>query len=335
MMQHNIRRVVRDLARIGAAISAVMWVANLRAGRHASAAGFDASTLQLQVPPGTAAHGQPLAAGASATPFALAPPAGASCSGDSATGGYRVQSYIVPASVDPGTLTFDSSGPTPQDTGVNVRLPLFSSIGGSPFIDQTTAVATTAGGEGLLTGLPSFSFAVLGTDGPALLPAGTYNVGLACTLGVPSPTQEDKFWNVQMTFAADPTDQPSGITWTVVGTEPPPPSTTATSPATVAASIPAAATPATTTSTPGATDSTTASTTGSSTTSTTIRLGSTTTTAAVQQVAGAAGASNGGTSAGSATSRLAIVMWIAALLVLGRMAVLVTRPLRTRRREAR
>lgn len=340
-MPLNIRRVARDLARIGAAMSAVIGVASLRVGRHASAAGVDAGALQVLVPPGTAAQGQPLAAGGSATPFALEPPAGASCQGDSATGGYRVQSYIVPVRVDPGTLTFDSSGPAPQGTGVDLRLPLFSSVGASPYVDQTTAVATTAGGPGLVTGLPSFSFAAFGADGPAFVPPGIYNVGLVCTLGVPSATQEDRFWNVQMTFAVDPNDVPSGITWTVVSTEPPLSGTTASSPTAVADTIPTSILAPSATTVSGAVSSATSSiptssTITSPTTSTTIPVGATSSTSSVEATAGGTSPSSEDTATDSGTSRLAVAVWVAvAALVLAGTTVLVTRAVRAHRGKAR
>ena len=337
-MHLNVRRVARDLARIGAAMSAVIGVASLRAGRHASAAGVDAGALQVLVPPGTAAQDQPLAAGGSAAPFALAPPAGASCTGDSATGGYRVQSYIVPAGVDPGTLTFDSSGPAPQGTGADLRLPLFSSIGASPFVDQTTAVATTTGGPGLVTGLPSFSFAAFGADGPTFVPPGIYNVGLACTMGVASSAQQDRFWNVQMAFAVNPNDVPSGITWTVVATEPSLSVTITSSSSAVADSIPTSIPASSATTVSGAIPSTTSSTITSatvtaSTTSTTIPLGATSSTGPVEAVTGGASPSSPNTSTDSGTSRLAV--WVAVALVLAGMAVLVTRAVRARGGEAR
>jgi hypothetical protein len=339
-MNFNIRRVARDLARIGAAVSAVIGVTSLRAGRHASAAGIDAGALQVLVPPGTAAQGQPLAAGGSATPFALAPPAGASCQGDSATGGYRVQSYIVPAGVDPGTLTFDSSGPAPQGTGGDLRLPLFSSIGASPFVDQTTAVATTTGGPGLVTGLPSFSFAAFGTDGPTFVPPGIYNVGVACTLGAPSTTQQDRYWNVQMTFAVDRNDVPSGITWTVVATEPPLSVTTTTTAIAVADTIPTSTPAPSATTVPGVVEtptssSITASTITASTTSTAIRVGSTSSTTSVEAAAAGTGTSSRDTATDSGTSSLAVAIWVVVALALGGTGALVARVVRVRRGEAR
>jgi hypothetical protein len=219
MIQLDTRRAARGLTRAAATFSAAILMVSTGSASTAAAAGINAGSLQVVVPPGTAGDGQPLAAGGSATPFALVPPAGASCTGDSATDGYRVQSYMVPASVDPSTLTFDSTGPVPQGSGAGLRMPLFSSTE-TPFVDATTALATTPGGGGLLTGLPPFSFSAFGANGPAFVPAGTYNVGIACTLGNASATQQDRFWNVPISIVVDPTDAPSGITWSLADAPP-------------------------------------------------------------------------------------------------------------------
>ena len=311
------RRIGRDLVRIGAVLSAAMCVVTMGSTHDSMAAGVNAGALQVVVPPGTANEGQPLTSGGSATAFALAPPAGASCKGDSATGGYRVQSYIVPASVDPSTLTFDSGGPIPPGTGANLRFPLFSSVGGSPFVDQTTAVATTPGGGGLLTGLPPFSFAAFGADGPSFVPAGTYNLGFACTLGAASATQQDRFWNVRMTFAVDPTDQPSGITWTLAAPAPPPSSTSSTT----AATTPPSSTSSTIAATPASASS-------SSSSSTPAAQSASSSSIALQSLAAARAPSGSSGLASTGSSPLPIAAWAILLLVFGRIAILLGRRLR-------
>ncbi|MSY75935.1 MAG: hypothetical protein F2659_01575, partial [Actinobacteria bacterium] len=224
------RRVARDLARAGTVVSAALFLVSLTQATWpnaaVSAAAQNAGNAQI-LAPSEVTLGAPLASGGSATVFALTPPSGASCTGDSTAGGYRVQSYIVPASVDPATLTFGPQGPLPAGTGANLRQPLFSGAG-TPIVNKTTAVASAPGGGGLLTGMPTISFGVFGASGPQIIPAGTYNVGFACTLGLASATQLDKYWNAQMTFAVDSADKPSGITWTaVVGSTPATTTTTA------------------------------------------------------------------------------------------------------------
>ena len=315
------RRIARDVARAGTALSSAMLMLSVigavGSDSPAAAVAQNAGSLQILVPPGTAAAGQPLTSGASATTFALTPPVGASCTGDTATGGYRMQTYMVPASVDPSTLTYGGTGPIPAGTGVAFRQPLFSS--GNPFVNGTTGVATQAGGGGLLTGLPAFSFGLFGASGPQIVPTGIYNLGVACTVGSASATQLDKYWNVQLTFAASPSDVPSGITWTATG------GSTTTTTTTVAQ--------ATTTTTPGAT-----TTTAAAATTTTIRSGVTTTTLA------GSGASTTTTllGSGSATTTtvnalnlprtgsasVALWMWAVLLVVFGRMALLLGRPIR-------
>lgn len=310
------RRSVRNLARAGAVVSTAMLMVNIAgvvgAGGQMVSAATNAGAVHVVVPPGTAAEGQPLSSGGSATAFALAPPSGVACTGDSATGGYRIQSYMVPAAVDPATLTFDANGPLPAGTGANYRQPMYSA-GGTPFVNATTGIATATSPGGLLTGIPAFAFDLFGAAGPTVVPAGTYNLGFACTLGTASATQLDKYWNVQFTFAADPADAPSGITWTVI-----------------------AGTPATTTTTVAA-GATTTTTIKSGTTTTTAKPATSTTVATTTAtIAAATPTTVRSGSAGSTTGRipttgsspLPIALWAILLLMFGRMAILVGRPLK-------
>ncbi len=140
------------------------------------------------LPAGSPADGtntlSPLSFANSAT-FNLTPPAGAACQGDSASGGYRWQTFMVPSSVDAGTLTYNASGPI-APAGVTFTQPLFAA--GSPVVQRTTAVTS-----GVLTPIPVFSF-------PAGLPvpAGSYDVGYACTLaGVTT-----RYWETPITVTS-------------------------------------------------------------------------------------------------------------------------------------
>lgn len=342
-----LRRTGSDLGRVGIAVAATTLalglISAMDSGLRASAAAQNAGALQVLAPPNAANAGQSLVGGGSATKFALSPPVGAACTGDSATAGYRVQSYIVPASVDPSTLTFDSNGPVPAGTGVALRQPLFATS--TPFVNRTTAVAATAGGDGLLVGLPEFSFAVFAPTGAQVVPPGIYNVGYACTLGPASATQLDKYWNVQLTFAADPNDLPAGITFTVVApttpttpapTTPTTPTTPATTPTTPATTP---TTPATTPTTPATTPTTVATTTTStiagtgSGTTTTVKFGPSSTASTVQNGVGAVPITTKLATTGS--SPLPIMIWAILLLVFGRMVILVGRPSTGRQRKSR
>ncbi|MBI4934306.1 MAG: fibronectin type III domain-containing protein, partial [Actinobacteria bacterium] len=149
------------------------------------------STGASALPAGTPAAGTVTvspASGTGATNFTLNPPSGAACPGDSASGGYSWQTFLVSTTVDPATLTY--VGGFPQVGASEVGWPLFNSSG-SPVSDQTTAVTT-----GLLTPIPTYNFSAL--DG--LLAAGTYKIGYACFQG----GQTQRFWvnQIQITTGA-------------------------------------------------------------------------------------------------------------------------------------
>jgi hypothetical protein len=109
---------------------------------------------------------RPLIGGSDATSFAFALPAGARCPADSASGGVRLSSFMIPASVDLAHVRFDAAGPAEG-------FPLFDH--GHPFVGANTALET-----GLVVGLPAFDLATMvGLS----LPAGGYQVGVACTAG--------------------------------------------------------------------------------------------------------------------------------------------------------
>jgi hypothetical protein len=166
---------------------------------------------------GRVGAGRSLSSGNTATPFSLKLPPSASCRGDSANDGYRVQTYMVPASVDPATLTFGSVGPIPTGTGASFREPLFATTS-DPVVNNQTAAATKPPGPGPIINIPAMNFAVYKSGDVA---AGTYNIGVACTRGQPSPTQLDTYWNTRFDVKAGLGDGHS-TAWTAVGKAPPP-----------------------------------------------------------------------------------------------------------------
>ncbi|HEX7276793.1 MAG TPA: hypothetical protein VF244_05405 [Acidimicrobiales bacterium] len=149
--------------------------------------------------------------GDSNTVFTLGLPASSACAGDSANDGYFVQSYIVPAAVDPATLTFDNNGPIPAGTGASLRQPMYTTTG-SPYVDQLTAPASPAPGPGPIINIPNFTYNVYT---PGDIPAGAYNIGIACTQGSPSATQLKTFYNTQMVFTTNAGGGPAQVTFTV------------------------------------------------------------------------------------------------------------------------
>ncbi len=322
--RRTLRRIAVGIARTATGLCAVglsisIWGASTSGIPHASAATNEGALTVVKPFDGTAEAGQPLNAGGSATPFSFVLPANAACAGDSANDGYRVQSFAVPATVDVNGLTFDAAGPVPSDIGAAFRQPLYT-VELSPFVDAQTANATTPGGPGPVINIPGFS---LGVYEPGNVPAGTYTLGIACTKGPASATQLDRYWTTQLEILADAADQPSGITWTVVTSSPGTTTTTTTGGDTTTTT----AGGSTTTTAGGSTSTTTA---GGATTTTT--RGGTPTTAQVL-ASGAAPTATPFTESLSALPMTGgspghLLMWSVLLLIFGRMAVLLARPLR-------
>ena len=153
---------------------------------------------------GSSAHRN---SGGSATPFSVALPHGATCPGDSADGGYRVQSFIVPATIDPATLIYTSIFPQ----GYHLYS-LFDTYTRS-FAQEQTAKADVKGGPGQIVNIPTFDFKVIP---PGSLQSGRYHIGIACTL----LTKTVRYWSVDIILTQSRADQPAGFTWRVA--DPPP-----------------------------------------------------------------------------------------------------------------
>jgi hypothetical protein len=153
----------------------------------------------------------PVTQGGSALPIVLTLPSNAGCTGDSSSGQYRVQTFMVPGTVDPGTVKFDSNGPVKPAGATGLWYSLYSS-GGDPVVNRLTDVATSQNGPGLISGLPVINFSVFA---PGDITAGSYHVGVACTRGSQSDADQlDRYWAVEMTFVDDSGDQPAGVVWT-------------------------------------------------------------------------------------------------------------------------
>ncbi|MDO8362471.1 MAG: fibronectin type III domain-containing protein [Actinomycetota bacterium] len=150
------------------------------------------------LPPGTPANGaatvSPLT-GNSATSITLLPPSGAVCPGDSASGGYKWQTFMVASSVDPATLTYNASGPV--SGGAAFTQPMFAA--GTPVINKNTAVTT-----GLITGIPAVAMNVFA---PGFVPAGAYTVGFACTLAGATVS----YWTAPITITTNAAGGPAQI----------------------------------------------------------------------------------------------------------------------------
>lgn len=149
-----------------------------------------------------------LTSGGSATSYSLRLPDGAACPGDSANENYRVQSFIVPATDDPATLTYESQKPAGEG-----RWALYD-VNTTPFAQVLTEVATVPGEPGRITPLPQLSFAVFD---PGMFPDGRYRIGVACT----EWSETKRYWDTEIDIVADPADAPAQLRWAVVGTTSP------------------------------------------------------------------------------------------------------------------
>jgi hypothetical protein len=146
------------------------------------------------------------ASGGSQATFTVTLPANAACDGDTATYGYHVYSYLVPAGTTISTLTFPGEEPS---TGYG----LFTS-GGTYYGPVNTAVTT-----GQIVSIPSnFEWAPLVTDAGLTVSqlAGTWETGLVCVNTSGAVTDS---WVAQVTFVANGSD-PTGFTWTSVAGPP-------------------------------------------------------------------------------------------------------------------
>jgi hypothetical protein len=193
----------RRLAQTGLALAVISaaLLASVGGGVMASP-----GTAAASVVAGTAAITEPgsltnLNSGGSGTLYGVQLPAGASCPGDSAHQGYRVDSYLVPKGVSPASINFKRGRPNKG----------FGYIADGAYY----GAINTAIGSGLIVGLPAeFTWGRLTPKD--LFPQGhnsaTWEGGIACatTDGVVT-----NYWNSQIVFTASTSD-PGGFTWRVV-----------------------------------------------------------------------------------------------------------------------
>ena len=202
--QRRIVRTLRDVARAGFLLCFAMASVNLVSGLVASA-------LPAGTPP-TAGQNLSPASGTQATNFTLSLVApNNTCPGDATTagGGFRWHQYIVSASVDAATLTFNAFGPVlpPGAPADAIAQPLYSTTG-APQVNRTSLAA----GTGQITSATTLNFAT-NVDPSLGLPAGQYKIGFACS----AAGQNERYWQTLITITATP----GGISWTT-GTPPPP-----------------------------------------------------------------------------------------------------------------
>ena len=314
------RRTARNVSRAGALLSAAMLAFGLAAtpvGR-ATAAGVDSGSVQLS---NTQTPSQPISSGGSGTVFKMLPPSGAACPGSgSGTPAYRWQTFMVAAAVDVSNLTY-ASGPNAVAGGAFVS-PIYDSAGGTAVINQNPSASPL----GLISGIPTISFSVFS---PGNVAPGDYKIGFACTQAGATVS----FWSTTITVVTDARDSPAQFAWSVAAASAT--TTTAAATTTTGAATTTTVRSATTTTVRAATTTTQAPTTttsASSTSTTPSTSGSPTTTAAF---ASSATPTTSPSLASTGTSSSTLLIWAVLLLVFGRIAILLARPVRVPPHEER
>jgi hypothetical protein len=148
--------------------------------------------------------GKQITGGTGSTSFSFVLNGKSECQGDSADGNYRVQSFIVPQTVDPETLKFESTKPAGEGNwalyDVNTR----------PYVQDLTSVNDAPGKPGRIDSIPQLSFAVFP---PGTLAPGLYRMGIACSL----MNDATRIWETTIEITEDLNDSPANIRWIVAG----------------------------------------------------------------------------------------------------------------------
>lgn len=199
-MHTKLKRVLAGVAAVAAASTGLLVT-----GATTNAAPGDPAFGDVGVSPAT---------GDSGTQITLTPTTGgnpAVCPGNTSTGPgdpdvYLWHTFITPADTPggPGALTFGAFGPEdPADPDTGFTQALFD-LGGNPVINQSTAAS------GQVTGIPFFTFGSAGFV-PGDIPAGTYDIGFACSLN----GANTRFWS-QTIEITTPGGGPVGFDYVVV-----------------------------------------------------------------------------------------------------------------------
>ncbi len=138
--------------------------------------------------------------GGSATEFALEAPPAAACPGDSENDSWRVQTFVIPAADDPGTLAYTVIGPVAQYQWA---------VYGTDYTPVTDAFTVANDVAGMPARIADFRPMSFGVFVPGSAPDGTYRIGIACTwFGATAD-----YWDTEIVITNDATDQPAQLTW--------------------------------------------------------------------------------------------------------------------------
>lgn len=190
------RRVSWSGRALVAVIGALVIVAVLTTPASAAERRAGSVTVMRADDPGTT-----MQSGRAEDRFLVKVPVRAACPGDSVNDDYRVQSFIVPVSDDPSALEYEALKPVGDG-----RWALHNTFG-TRWVQQGTTNNTAPGSPGLIDESPVLT---LDYFQPGQLPAGTYRVGLACTLG----SSTTRYWDARLQLSDDAAVP--GARWTVL-----------------------------------------------------------------------------------------------------------------------
>jgi hypothetical protein len=199
----QVMRVPRAV--LGALLAVVAVVATLAVVEVTPAS---ASTLNAVATIANSDTLAPLYSGGSTTQFTVTLPANAACSGDTATDGYHVYSYLVPKGTDLSTVTFIGTPSTGYGFVNNVGV--------------YYGAANTAIGTGQIVSIPAdFEWGPLVSVDDVPLDtllysdsntSGVWEAGIACANSEGALSDN---WNTEVTFDAHAAD-PNGFIWSAI-----------------------------------------------------------------------------------------------------------------------
>lgn len=198
-MRFGLKRIVIGLAALATLATAVPLIA---AAPASAAVASPVATVNGSV---TMSPTSGTKSGNNYTSFSITLNSSSACPGDSASGNYLWQTFIIDASVDLQSVQFGSTGPVlteSADTGKLARA-LYNSSNARVVNKQTDIGSAT---NGPITGIGTVKFSA-NTSGTANITDGNYNVGVACTLAGQSTTQLKSLWSTVVTFSG------SGTAW--------------------------------------------------------------------------------------------------------------------------
>ncbi len=153
----------------------------------------------------------PVRNGKADSEFRVLLPSGSTCPGDSATGQWRVQTFMVPVGVDPGTLKYSGAGPEGTD-----QFPLYTADAAQhSWVNKVLPLNTSTDPATTIPALPIFSFSAISV---VKVTEGSYRVGVACTLFGATA----QYWDTVVDVTGSSLGNPASFRFTVPGAPAPP-----------------------------------------------------------------------------------------------------------------